>query len=162
MNNHMDKILQCPICYETMKEPMVAGCGHSFCKHCWGSLIAQVSEYLLCPLCRHTVLSPAVLNVTLWEVIKEYDTTMIDCSPPPVNNVLRNMYKLKSELYVFPTGYVEHMDTMLSNTCLDGVPVCSCGLVAWKRAVTKKGHNNGKIFWSCPLQKSGCRYFQWG
>lgn len=44
--------LQCPICLEVFKEPLMLQCGHSYCKGCLLSLLCHLDSELRCPVCR--------------------------------------------------------------------------------------------------------------
>ena len=61
MCKQVEKLLNCCICDETLKEPRTLGCFHSFCKKCLGEYVESQrtkkakkgDEHLFeCPLCR--------------------------------------------------------------------------------------------------------------
>ncbi|XP_077880013.1 E3 ubiquitin-protein ligase TRIM50 isoform X2 [Ictidomys tridecemlineatus] len=63
--------LQCPICLEVFKEPLVLQCGHSYCQGCLLSLSQHLASELRCPVCRQAVDgSSSPLNVSLARVIE--------------------------------------------------------------------------------------------
>uniref|UniRef100_A0A452UCA5 E3 ubiquitin-protein ligase TRIM50 n=1 Tax=Ursus maritimus TaxID=29073 RepID=A0A452UCA5_URSMA len=63
--------LQCPICLEVFKEPMMLQCGHSYCKGCLVSLSRHLDSELRCPVCRQEVdSSSSPPNVSLARVIE--------------------------------------------------------------------------------------------
>lgn len=63
--------LQCPICLEVFKEPMMLQCGHSYCKGCLVSLSRHPDSELRCPVCRQEVdSSSSPPNVSLARVIE--------------------------------------------------------------------------------------------
>ncbi|XP_044930903.1 E3 ubiquitin-protein ligase TRIM50 isoform X1 [Mustela putorius furo] len=63
--------LQCPICLEVFKEPMMLQCGHSYCKDCLVSLSRHLDSELRCPVCRQEVDSSSPPpNVSLARVIE--------------------------------------------------------------------------------------------
>uniref|UniRef100_A0A2K5XA51 Tripartite motif-containing protein 5 n=1 Tax=Mandrillus leucophaeus TaxID=9568 RepID=A0A2K5XA51_MANLE len=64
--------LQCPICLEVFKEPLMLRCGHSYCKGCLVSLSCHLDAELRCPVCRQTVdgSSSPPPNVSLARVIE--------------------------------------------------------------------------------------------
>lgn len=63
--------LQCPICLEVFKEPLVLQCGHSYCQGCLVSLSQHLDSELRCPVCRRAVDgSSSPLNVSLARVIE--------------------------------------------------------------------------------------------
>ena len=41
--------LSCVICHDLLLEPVVAACGHDFCRICYGSWTAKQRS---CPMCR--------------------------------------------------------------------------------------------------------------
>ncbi|EDM13372.1 tripartite motif protein 50, isoform CRA_a [Rattus norvegicus] len=62
--------LQCPICLEVFKEPLMLQCGHSYCKNCLDSLSEHLDSELRCPVCRQSVdCSSSPPNVSLARVI---------------------------------------------------------------------------------------------
>nr|XP_021527906.1 E3 ubiquitin-protein ligase TRIM50 isoform X3 [Aotus nancymaae] len=63
--------LQCPICLEVFKEPLMLQCGHSYCKSCLVSLSCHLDAELRCPVCRQAVDgSSSPPNVSLARVIE--------------------------------------------------------------------------------------------
>ncbi|XP_045675498.1 E3 ubiquitin-protein ligase TRIM50 isoform X2 [Phyllostomus hastatus] len=63
--------LQCPICLEVFKEPLMLQCGHSYCKDCLVSLSCHLDSELRCPVCRQEVDgSSSPPNVSLARVIE--------------------------------------------------------------------------------------------
>lgn len=63
--------LQCPICLEVFKEPLMLQCGHSYCKGCLVSLSRHLDSELRCPVCRQEVdCSSSPPNVSLARVIE--------------------------------------------------------------------------------------------
>ncbi|VFV20988.1 e3 ubiquitin-protein ligase [Lynx pardinus] len=63
--------LQCPICLEVFKEPMMLQCGHSYCKGCLVNLSHHLDSELRCPVCRQEVdSSSSPPNVSLARVIE--------------------------------------------------------------------------------------------
>uniref|UniRef100_A0A4X1UNA5 Tripartite motif containing 50 n=1 Tax=Sus scrofa TaxID=9823 RepID=A0A4X1UNA5_PIG len=63
--------LQCPVCLEVFKEPLMLQCGHSYCKGCLLSLSRHLDSELRCPVCRQEVdSSSSPPNVSLARVIE--------------------------------------------------------------------------------------------
>lgn len=63
--------LQCPICLEVFKEPLMLQCGHSYCKDCLVSLSCHLDSELRCPVCRQEVDgSSSPPNLSLARVIE--------------------------------------------------------------------------------------------
>uniref|UniRef100_H3AFC0 Uncharacterized protein n=1 Tax=Latimeria chalumnae TaxID=7897 RepID=H3AFC0_LATCH len=56
---NLEKDLSCSICLELYSDPVLLGCGHSFCRECiclcWGSQISP----RCCPQCKRTFLQPS-------------------------------------------------------------------------------------------------------
>ncbi|XP_060059410.1 LOW QUALITY PROTEIN: breast cancer type 1 susceptibility protein [Erinaceus europaeus] len=53
--NAMQKILECPICLELIKEPVSTRCDHIFCRFCILKLINQKKGLSQCPLCKNDI-----------------------------------------------------------------------------------------------------------
>lgn len=63
--------LQCPMCLEVFKEPLMLQCGHSYCKGCLAALSRHLASALRCPVCRREVdYSSSPPNVSLAKVIE--------------------------------------------------------------------------------------------
>nr|XP_014348854.1 PREDICTED: zinc-binding protein A33-like [Latimeria chalumnae] len=58
-SENLEKDLSCSICLELYSDPVLLGCGHSFCRECiclcWGSQISP----RCCPQCKRTFLQPS-------------------------------------------------------------------------------------------------------
>lgn len=59
---HEDVITTCPICCETLKDPRLLPCQHTFCLPCLQRLAhrkqSDLASEITCPLCRATVAAP--------------------------------------------------------------------------------------------------------
>ncbi|XP_067825031.1 breast cancer type 1 susceptibility protein homolog [Heptranchias perlo] len=51
----MLKNLECPICLESMKEPISTKCDHQFCRFCILKLFGKKKRTIQCPLCNNTL-----------------------------------------------------------------------------------------------------------
>ena len=79
MAEGIEKILECPICLEQIKNPKMLPCQHSFClKNCLENLVDGSSStknpVLMCPLCREI-----------------YDVPINGVSGFPNNYILQNL-----------------------------------------------------------------------
>ncbi|XP_039599262.1 E3 ubiquitin/ISG15 ligase TRIM25-like, partial [Polypterus senegalus] len=77
----------CPVCLDTLTDPVTIPCGHSFCLKCLTDYWDQ-SQECSCPQCRHTFTTRPELNrnTLLSEVVKKLKKTTIS-SPPSKNYV---------------------------------------------------------------------------
>lgn len=63
-------LVECPICFELMHEPVTTICGHSFCRAC---LVPAMRKAMRCPSCRTSLVGmrePAT-NATLQRVVQQ-------------------------------------------------------------------------------------------
>ena len=76
MAEGIEKILECPICLEQIKNPKMLPCQHSFClKNCLENLVEyKIHPVLMCPLCREI-----------------YDVPINGVSGFPNNYILQNL-----------------------------------------------------------------------
>ena len=153
----------CPICHETMFRPMMTSCGHTFCSSCWDQFKGISNGGETCPMCRHSLVSPAVLNKTLWNIIQllEPEIKKKKTKREPRRELIYNIYNHMNMQSALPYGYKEYMDTKIESCCIHDIALCRCGLVAMERLVRKEGGNKGRPFLSCPFAKAGCGFFEW-
>lgn len=67
--------LECAACMELLFEPVLLGCGHSFCRRCLAKAFVDVgdSPRRRCPSCRQNLCGCATdfpINIVLWNVIR--------------------------------------------------------------------------------------------
>jgi len=68
LENHLD----CPICHETLVDPIILSCSHSFCSSCIGNRFQST-----CPYCRGDITS-RVKSLTLRDIIDKMVAQMSD------------------------------------------------------------------------------------
>ncbi|XP_004688343.1 PREDICTED: E3 ubiquitin-protein ligase TRIM50 isoform X1 [Condylura cristata] len=66
----LEDALQCPVCLEVFKEPLMLQCGHSYCQGCLLSLSRHLDSELRCPVCRQEVDGSSSPNFSLARVIE--------------------------------------------------------------------------------------------
>ncbi|XP_073697590.1 tripartite motif containing 35-1 [Garra rufa] len=63
--------LSCPVCTDVFRDPVLLGCGHSFCRQCINDYWTS-SSYRNCPVCRQASLQQPVSNLSLRNTCESY------------------------------------------------------------------------------------------
>jgi len=77
----------CPICVETMKDPVTLACGHSACIGCLRDQLRIQGTGGVCAFCRHPITQPfqdnLSVNISLRDAIKDLSNRGSGASSPP-------------------------------------------------------------------------------
>ncbi|XP_052612218.1 breast cancer type 1 susceptibility protein isoform X2 [Peromyscus californicus insignis] len=98
----MQKILECPICLELIKEPISTKCDHIFCKFCMLKLLNQKKGPSQCPLCKNEITKRSLQGSTRFgqlveELLKMTDAFELDTGMQFANSYSFSKMKNSSE-----------------------------------------------------------------
>ncbi|XP_027283854.2 breast cancer type 1 susceptibility protein isoform X5 [Cricetulus griseus] len=98
----MQKILECPICLELIKEPISTKCDHIFCKFCMLKLLNQKKGPSQCPLCKNEITKRSLQGSTRFsqlveELLKITDAFELDTGIQYANGYSISKLKNSSE-----------------------------------------------------------------
>ncbi|XP_036050389.1 breast cancer type 1 susceptibility protein [Onychomys torridus] len=98
----MQKILECPICLELIKEPISTKCDHIFCKFCMLKLLNQKKGPSQCPLCKNDITKRSLQGSTRFgqlveELLKITDAFELDTGMQFANSYSFSKMKNSSE-----------------------------------------------------------------
>eukprot|EP00667_Euglena_gracilis_P030616 EG_transcript_42567 len=74
--------LECPICFELMRDAVVTSCGHSFCHACATHNCPRGAP---CPSCR-TAVAAVIPNYFIRELIADVSDVVAHAPPPPAED----------------------------------------------------------------------------
>ncbi|XP_040605698.1 breast cancer type 1 susceptibility protein isoform X6 [Mesocricetus auratus] len=98
----MQKLLECPICLELIKEPISTKCDHIFCKFCMMKLLNQKKGPSQCPLCKNEITKRSLQGSTRFsqlveELLKITDAFELDTGMQFANGYSVSKVKNSSE-----------------------------------------------------------------
>ncbi|XP_058531377.1 breast cancer type 1 susceptibility protein [Ochotona princeps] len=163
--NAMQKILECPICLELIKEPVSTRCDHIFCKFCMLKLLNQKRGPSQCPLCKNAITKRSLQESTRFsqlveELLKiiqafELDTGLPFASSYDFSKKKNNSPECqKDEVSIIQSlGYrnrtkklpkVESKNPALDNSL--SVQFCELGIVRFPRTTQQTQPQNKSVY----------------
>ncbi|CAJ0590431.1 unnamed protein product [Cylicocyclus nassatus] len=116
----VQKLVECPICCESLAEPLFLSCGHSFCKSCLDKLRVAPS-----PSVRHDANNPA----TVVRCPECRQNTRLPETGLPVNYCLRDVVNLLSNASALTTNIKMIENKQGEGDCLLKCSICNTVLM---------------------------------
>ena len=105
-------VLDCPICFETIKTCVSLPCKHTFCKECLETYFTKLlidNQTVRCPCCRADILLNtsmifiAIREVLLQQTLQQQTTTTNTTATTPIQNnteIRRNQEAIRDSNYL--------------------------------------------------------------
>ncbi|XP_031324567.1 breast cancer type 1 susceptibility protein isoform X8 [Camelus dromedarius] len=112
--NAMQKILECPICLELIKEPVSTKCDHIFCKFCMLKLLNQKKGPSQCPLCKNDITKRSLQENTRFSQLVEELLKIIHAFELDTGLQFANSYNFSKKQNISPEHIKEEVSIIQS------------------------------------------------
>lgn len=97
----IDDLFSCPVCMETLNEPMLLECSHIICKGCLDEMFENKKNF--CPICKQPVDKDKIIKPELIYIIIKFYNLLKSCTDVFLNYPLS--FKYCVDCKVFITNY---------------------------------------------------------
>lgn len=96
MNDSLLKLFDCPICIDTLTDPVTIICGHNFCYSC---IMSSINSSLKCPICRVIINKEYLNDIQINYQMKNITSNIIKIQESN-NSILRFKYNPSNDFKI--------------------------------------------------------------